>query len=474
MNYSTIILNNIILKKIGEIADKLNLETYVVGGFVRDYLLGINSNDIDIVCIGSGIELAKEVAKEINVKTNLVIYKTFGTAMIKLKDGEVEFIGARKESYDINSRKPSVENGTLEDDQNRRDFTINSMAICLNQKKFGEFIDPFNGKKDLKDKIIKTPLDPNKTFSDDPLRILRAIRFATRFGFNIDERTFNSMKINIDRLEIVSKERIHSEVNKTMLSEQPSRGFLLYLKSGILRLVLPEMIALKGREIIDGHSHKDNFFHTLKVLDNVSQISDNLWLRWTALLHDIAKPITKRYDPNIGFTFHGHEELGAKMVPKIFKRLKLPLNENMNYVIKLVRLHLRPIALVNNTVTESAIRRLIYEAGDDIEDLLKLCRADITSENPHKVERYLQNFDIVEKKIKKVEERDQIRNLQPVITGQMIMKTFGLKPSKIIGEIKNEIKEAILEGAIRNEFNQAYNYMIKIAEKKSLKPTKNN
>ncbi len=467
MSYIEVIKNNPILKKIGEIADKNKIESYVIGGFVRDFILGIKSKDIDIVSVGSGINLAKEVSKELKGNSEVTIYKNFGTAQIKYDNWEIEFVGARKESYNRNSRNPIVENGTIEDDQNRRDFTINALAIGLNKSNFGKLLDPFDGLNDLKEKIIKTPLAPDQTFSDDPLRILRAIRFATRLGFNIDDKVFESICRNIDRLKIISKERIIQEINYTILTNQPSRGFLLYLKSGILKLILPELYNLQGKEVREGHTHKDNLFHTLKVLDNIT-VSDNLWLRWAAILHDIAKPKTKKFDTNIGFSFHGHEELGAKMIPKIFKRLKLPLGKEMQYVKKLVKLHLRPIALVDNIVTDSAIRRLLYEAGDDIDDLMLLCKADVTSKNFDLAKRYLNNLNNVEKKLKEVEARDHIRNFKLIITGDIIMKTFNLKPSKQIGEIKNKIKEAILDGFIKNNYEEAYNYMLKIGKEMSL------
>ncbi|MCP3660366.1 MAG: HD domain-containing protein [Bacteroidetes bacterium] len=464
MNCKKEIEDNLILIEIGKIADSINLECYVIGGYVRDLFLGIKSKDIDIVCIGSGIGLAKEVSKQLRGHSEITIYKNFGTAQIKYDNWEIEFVGARKESYNRNSRNPIVENGTLEDDQNRRDFTINALAIALNKNNFGNLLDPFDGLNDLKEKVIKTPLAPDQTFSDDPLRILRAIRFATRLGFNIEKDVFNSICNNIERLKIVSKERIIKEINFTILTKQPSRGFLLYLKSGILEIFLPELYNLQGREIRDGHSHKDNFFHTLQVLDNVAEVSDNLWLRWAAILHDIAKPKTKKFDQNIGFSFHGHEELGAKMIPKIFRRLKLPLGKEMEYVKKLVRLHLRPIALVNDVVTDSALRRLLYEAGDDINDLMLLCKADVTSKNMELAKRYLNNLENVETKLKEVEARDHIRNMKLVITGEIIMNTFNLKPSKTVGDIKDKIKEAILDGIINNEYDQAFNYMLKIGK----------
>ena len=469
MNFVKVLENNPILTTVGEIADDIGVECYVIGGFVRDLILGIQSKDIDIVCIGSGINLAKEVAKKISKNSKIVIYKNFGTAQIKYDDWEVEFVGARKESYNRNSRNPIVEEGTIDDDLNRRDFTINALAISLNKNTYGRLLDRFNGMNDLKEKIIKTPLDPDQTFSDDPLRILRAIRFATRLGFNIDDNVFDSICKNVDRLKIVAKERIIKEINYTILTQQPSRGFLLYLKLGILKLILPEMCELQGKEVRDGHTHKDNFFHTLKVLDNVSELSNNLWLRWAAILHDIAKPKTKKFDPNIGFSFHGHEDLGAKMVSKIFRRLQLPLGKELAFVKKLVKLHLRPIALVDNIVTDSALRRLLFEAGDDIDDLMLLCKADVTSKNIDIAKRYLNNLNNVERKLKEVEERDNIKNFKLVITGQIIMETFNLKPSRMVGNIKEMIKEAVLNGVISNEYQEAYDYMLKIGKGMNIK-----
>ena len=460
MNYSHLLEPYPILKRIQAVADQMQLEAYVVGGFVRDLLLQRSSKDIDVVCVGSGIALAQAVARALGKEDEVVVFKNFGTAMVRWEGGELEFVGARKESYQRNSRKPIVEDGTLADDQNRRDFTINALAICLNEDRWGELVDPFGGIADLERGVIQTPLAPATTFSDDPLRMLRAIRFAVQLNMAIAPDTLAAIKKQAARIEIISQERIITELNKIILAPTPSQGFKLLYEVGLLSLIFHELVALQGRETIQGQSHKDNFWHTLQVLDNVAKVSDDLWLRWAAILHDIAKPRTKRFDPAVGFTFHGHEELGAKMVPKIFRRLKLPMKENMAYVQKLVRLHLRPIALAQAEVTDSAVRRLIYEAGEAIEDLMVLCRADITSKNDAKVQRYLQNFDRVEAKIHLVEEKDALRNFQPVITGEMIMKTFDLKPSRLVGELKESIKEAILEGQIQNEYEEAYQYLL--------------
>lgn len=476
MNFNTILEENPIFKIIGKAAQKLSLESYIVGGFVRDLILKRPSKDIDIVCVGDGIALAAQVAEIINnttpFKTQVTVFKKFGTAMLKYNNWEIEFVGARKESYRATSRKPEVFQGSLQDDQNRRDFTINALAISLNQKDFGQLIDPFDGISDLKRKQIVTPLAPDVTFSDDPLRMMRAVRFASQLMFDIKAETFEAIISNADRIKIVSQERITDELNKIILSSQPSYGFKLLFHAGLLERIFPEMTALHGVEAIDGKSHKDNFYHTLQVLDNVARVSDDLWLRWAAILHDIAKPRTKRFDPQAGWTFHGHEDKGARMVPPIFRQLKLPLDHKMKFVQKLVRLHLRPIALVKDVVTDSAIRRLLYEAGEDIDALMMLCRADITSKNHQRVNRYLQNFDKVEKKMAEVEEKDKLRNFQPSITGDDIMQTFGLKPSKIVGEIKSEIREAILEGKIRNIRTEAYPFMLKIGESKGLAPVK--
>jgi poly(A) polymerase len=466
MNYQDSIHSNPVFKLISEAAG--DVETYVVGGFVRDLIMKKSCRDIDVVCVGSGIDLARSVAKKIPGKVNLSVFKNFGTAQIKAGDVEIEFVGARKESYSADSRKPVVEDGTLQDDQLRRDFTINALAICLNVDRFGELIDPFDGQKDIKRKIIKTPTDPDITFSDDPLRIMRAFRFAAQLNFDIDPLTFDAIARNADRLKIVSQERITEELNKMILSPNPGYGFNLMFHAGVLKIVFPEMASLHGVTPIDGKRHKDNFFHTIKVLDNVAEKSDNLWLRWAAILHDIAKPVTQRFDGKVGWTFHGHEEIGARMVPKIFKTMRLPLNEKMKYVQKLVRLHLRPIALVSDEISDSALRRLLYEAGDDLEDLMALCRADITSKNVEKVGKFLANFDGVEKKLQEIEERDNIRSFQPPVTGEIIMEYFNLSPSKIVGEIKDEIKEAILEGKIGNDFDEAFGLMKIIGKRKGL------
>ncbi|MBX9890352.1 MAG: CCA tRNA nucleotidyltransferase [Amoebophilaceae bacterium] len=453
------LLDHPLLHTIGAVADDLQLQAYVVGGFVRDAFLNRPSKDIDIVCVGDGMLLAQRVAASLDNKLEVTTFKTFGTAMLNWKGWVVEFVGARKESYCITSRHPSVLPGTLDDDQMRRDFTINTLAICLNQNQYGLLLDPFNGQKDLENGIIKTPCDPLQTFSDDPLRIIRAIRFATQLNFNIAEETLGAMAMVRNRLKIISQERITEELHKIIAAHKPSYGFQLLFKTKILEVIFPEMANLAGRDQVGTHSHKDNFIHTLEVLDNVSASSSKLWLRWAAIFHDIAKPLTKQFSPKQGFSFHGHEDLGAKMVPQIFRRMKFPTNkEILGYVQKLVKLHLRPIALVEQ-VTDGAIRRLLYESGDDLEDLFLLCRADITSKNPIKVAQYLANFDRVEAKVLDVEARDKIRNFQPIITGELIMNTFHLKPCKTIGLIKQAIKEAVLEGKIKNEYEEAFNYM---------------
>lgn len=459
-NYASF-LKHPVFKVASQIVTEKNLQAYVIGGFVRDMLLGRPSKDIDIVVIGSGLDLAKECAERLRVK-KVSLFQNFGTAQFKYKDLDVEFVGARKESYRLDSRKPLVENGTLADDQNRRDFTINALALSLHADNFGELIDPFHGEDDLEKGILRTPLDPDTTYSDDPLRMLRAIRFAAQLDFKIEPKSLQSILKNADRLEIISMERIVDECNKIILSDEPSRGFKLLYSTKLLQQFFPEMVALHGVEIIHGKSHKDNFYHTLEVLDNVAGKSDNLWLRWAAILHDIAKPPTKKFDPEIGWTFHGHEDLGARMTPRIFKRLKLPLDQKMKYVQKLVRLHLRPIALVKGFVTDSAIRRLLSEAGDDIEDLMVLCNADITSKNEFKVKKYRQNFDMVLAKLKAVEEKDRIRNFQPPVSGELIMQVYNIAPCAEVGILKSRIKEAILEGEIPNESAAAIEYMLRI------------
>ena len=454
---------------ISEEADHLHFETYAIGGYVRDLFLRRKSKDIDIVCVGSGIQLAEAVAKKLGRKAKLSVFRNFGTAQIKWKDLEVEFVGARKESYNRDSRNPIVENGTLDDDLNRRDFSINAIAICLNKERFGELIDPFNGLDDLDDLIIRTPSDPDITFSDDPLRMMRAVRFASQLGFFIIPETFEAIERNKERIRIISQERITEELNKILLSPRPSVGLDLLEKTGLLQIVLPEVTDLKGIETKEGIGHKDNFSHSLMVLDNVSRNSDNLWLRWAALLHDIGKPKSKRFDPKIGWTFHAHEFVGVKMIKPIFLRLKLPLSDKLKYVEKLVLLHMRPIVLADDEVTDSAVRRLLFEAGDDIDDLMLLCEADITSKNPEKVKRFLRNFQLVRQKLKELEEKDRIRNFQPPIDGLQIMEMFNLPPGREVGELKSAIKDAILDGIIPNEYDAAYQYLMKIATEQNLK-----
>ena len=458
-----------IFKQISATADELGLECYVVGGYVRDLFLQRHSEDIDVVVVGSGIAMAKALGKRLGRGANVSVFKNFGTAQVKYHGMEVEFVGARKESYSHDSRKPVVEDGTLEDDQNRRDFTINALAVCLNAARYGELVDPFDGIADLKERVIRTPLDPDVTFSDDPLRMMRCIRFATQLNFYIDDETFEALERNRERISIISRERIADELNKIILSPVPSKGFIDLDRSGLLELIFPELVALQGVETRNGRGHKDNFYHTLEVLDNISRKTDNLWLRWAALLHDIAKPQTKRWEPKVGWTFHNHNFIGAKMVPDIFRKMKLPMNEKMKYVQKLVGLHMRPIVIADEEVTDSAVRRLLFEAGDDIEDLMALCEADITSKNRERKERFLNNFQLVRRKLKDLEERDRIRNFQPPVSGEEIMETFGLPPCREIGSLKSAIKDAILDGIIPNEHDAAYAFMLQRAEKMGLK-----
>ncbi len=460
-------IQNPALHLVGAQADKMNLECYVIGGWVRDLLLGRHSEDIDIVVVGSGISLAEAVAGQLR-GAHLSVFKTYGTAQVKTRDIELEFVGARRESYRHDSRNPIVEDGTLEEDQNRRDFTINALAICLNSDRYGELLDPFGGIQDLADKIIRTPLDPDITFSDDPLRMMRAIRFATQLGFDIHPDTLDAIRRNAERINIITKERIADELNKIMLSPKPSIGWYLLDETGLLPLIFPEFAALKGIETVEGRGHKDVFRHTLQVLDNVAEVSDKLWLRWAALLHDIGKPKSKAWDNEAGWTFRNHNYIGAKMIPRIFKAMKLPQNEKMDYVIKLVDLHMRPINLIEDTVTDSAVRRLLFEAGDDIDDLMQLCHADITSRNQQKVERFHRNFELVSHKMRELEERDRIRNFQPPVKGEEIMQLLHLEPCATVGELKSAVKDAILDGIIPNEYEPAKEYLLKLAKEKGL------
>ncbi len=453
---------------VSQAAEELGVRACVVGGYVRDIFLGRSSKDIDIVTVGKGIELAERVAKLFGKQAHLSVFRNFGTAQVKYRSLEIEFVGARRESYQRNSRKPIVEDGTMQDDQLRRDFTVNAMAISLNKADYGDLIDPFDGLGDIRRRVLRTPTDPNITFSDDPLRMMRAIRFATVLQFSIYPETFNAIYANRDRISIVSGERVAEELNKMMAADRPSRGWQLMDESGLLQFVLPELAALKGVETKDGRGHKDIFQHTMQVLDNVAAQSDDLYLRWAALLHDIGKPLCKRYDERLGWTFHNHNYVGEKMVPRIFRRLKLPMDERMKFVAKMVSLHMRPIALVEDSVTDSAVRRLLFDAGDDIDSLMILCRADITSRNAEKVRRFLDNFQLVSDKMRDLEERDRIRNMQPPISGDMIMEAFGLQPCALVGELKTAIKDAILDGAIPNDFDAAYDYLLKLAADKGL------
>ncbi len=462
MNYSDK-LQEPVFHILSDIADEMGKESYVIGGYVRDLFLHRPSKDIDIVVVGSGIEMAQAFARKLGKHAHLSVFKNFGTAQVKYKDLEVEFVGARRESYRHDSRNPIVEDGTLEDDQNRRDFTINALALCLNKDRFGELVDPFGGMEDMENLIIRTPLDPDITFSDDPLRMMRGIRFASQLGFYLELETFEAIERNKERISIISRERIIDELNKIMMSRRPSVGFLLLDKTGLLPLIFPELAALKGTQTIDGCGHKDNFMHTITVVDKVAETSDNLWLRWAALLHDIGKPRTKRYDQRLGWTFHNHNFVGAKMIPGIFRTMKLPLNDKMKYVQKLVNLHMRPIVLSEDEITDSAVRRLLFEAGNDIDDLMVLCNADITSKNQEKVKRYRQNFQIVRQKLKDIEEKDRIRNFQPPINGQEIMDTFNLPPCNQVGDLKAAIKDAILDGIIPNEYEAAHAFMLQKA-----------
>jgi len=459
-----------IFKKIASAAAELSVQCYLIGGFVRDKIIGRTVKDADIVCLGDGIALAHAVAERFQPKPSVAYFKTFGTAQIKLPDYEIEFVGARRESYTFNSRKPEVEPGTLQEDQNRRDFTINALAISLNKNDYGQLVDPFNGLADIERGIIQTPLEPSKTFSDDPLRMMRAIRFATQLNFTIAETTFKAIIENCERIRIVSQERITDELNKIMLAKKPSVGWDLLSKSGLLQIIFPQMMALHGAEYVDGKGHKDNFYHTLQVIDNISVNTSDLWLRWAALLHDIGKPPTKKFEEGHGWTFHGHEVVGARMVPKIFSKLKLPQNDKMRFVQKMVELHLRPISLTKENITDSAVRRLLFDAGEDIDSLMLLCAADITSKNKFKVKRYLQNFELVKQRLAEVEEKDRIRNWQPPITGELIMQKFNLAPGKNVGIIKEAIREAILDGIIPNDFDAAYKFMLEKAASLNLSP----
>ena len=461
-----------IFHKISETADELGLECYAVGGYVRDLFLERPSQDIDVVVVGSGIAMAEALGQKLGKKAHVSVFRNFGTAQVKCGSLEVEFVGARRESYSHDSRKPIVEDGTLEDDQNRRDFTINALAVCLNRARYGELVDPFDGLADMKEKTIRTPLDPDITFSDDPLRMMRCVRFATQLNFYIDDETFEALMRNKERIRIISRERIAEELNKILLAPVPSKGFVELDRCGLLELIFPELVALQGVETIQGRGHKDNFYHTLEVVDNIARMTDNLWLRWAALLHDIGKPRTKRWEPRVGWTFHNHNYVGEKMVPDLFRRMKLPMNEKMKYVQKLVGLHMRPIVIADDVVTDSAVCRLLFEAGDDIDDLMTLCEADITSKNQVRKQQFLDNFKLVRQKLKDLEERDRIRNFQPPVTGEEIMRVFDLPPCREVGSLKSSIKDAILDGVIPNEHDAAYAFMLKKAAKMGLTPKK--
>ena len=462
-----------IFHKISETADELGLECYAVGGYVRDLFLERPSQDIDVVVVGSGIAMAEALGQKLGKKAHVSVFRNFGTAQVKCGSLEVEFVGARRESYSHDSRKPIVEDGTLEDDQNRRDFTINALAVCLNRARYGELVDPFDGLADMKEKTIRTPLDPDITFSDDPLRMMRCVRFATQLNFYIDDETFEALMRNKERIRIISRERIAEELNKILLAPVPSKGFVELDRCGLLELIFPELVALQGVETIQGRGHKDNFYHTLEVVDNIARMTDNLWLRWAALLHDIGKPRTKRWEPRVGWTFHNHNYVGEKMVPDLFRRMKLPMNEKMKYVQKLVGLHMRPIVIADDVVTDSAVRRLLFEAGDDIDDLMTLCEADITSKNQVRKQRFLDNFKLVRRKLKDLEEKDRIRNFQPPVSGEEIMRVFGLSPCREVGTLKSAIKDAILDGVIPNEHAAAYEFLLQKAAGMGLLPKEN-
>ena len=462
-----------VFEKVSEAAGELGMPCYLIGGFVRDKIMGRPTKDADVVCVGDGLELAQKASEKFHPIPRVNFFKNYGTAHFKLSDGfDLEFVGARKESYSSHSRNPEVVPGSIIDDQNRRDFTINALGVSLNKNDFGQLVDPFNGIEDIRKKIIKTPLDPSLTFSDDPLRMMRAVRFATQLEFKIEPATFDSIRQNAKRIKIISQERITDELNKIIISKKPSIGFKLLFDSGLLQLIFPQMVELAGAEYIDGKGHKDNFYHTLQVLDHTASKSGDLWLRWAAILHDIAKPVTKKFEEGQGWTFHGHEVVGGRMVPKIFNQLKLPLGDNMRYVRKLVELHLRPISLSKEDITDSAIRRLLFDAGNDLEDLMILCESDITTKNKLKAKRYLENFELVKQRCQEVEEKDRIRNWQPPITGELIMETFGIGPSRVVGDIKNALKDAILDGEIPNNFEAAFDLMLQKGKEYNLQPVK--